>query len=276
MNEGKNTISTDVFFQRFTVRITSEVVPGVFSTGTGFFYQFQVSGKSFPCIVTNTHVIGDGHKVTLVFSKKDANDKPAKEYYRFDGNVSGLVMGHPKGLDLSILFVNPIREKARAEGSELFIATLLKENIPTPDYLNNHLSAVEDVLVVGYPDGIWDEVNNLPVVRKGITATPLKFDFKGRHEFLIDCAVFPGSSGSPVLVYNKGTFPDGKIIKIGERILFVGIVSKVFLHDIDGKFRMVQIPTATQAQLYSQVPNNLGIVISASELFEFETSLALL
>ena len=96
MNEGKNVIPTDEFFQRFTIRIVSEVNPGVFSTGTGFFYQFQVSGKTFPCVVTNTHVIGDGHRVTLIFSKKAAGGRPAKEHYRFDGDVSSLVMKHQK------------------------------------------------------------------------------------------------------------------------------------------------------------------------------------
>ncbi|MBE6127346.1 MAG: trypsin-like peptidase domain-containing protein [Erysipelotrichaceae bacterium] len=275
MNEGKNTISADEFFQRFTIRIVSEVAPGILSTGTGFFYQFQVSGKTFPCVVTNTHVIGDGHRVTLVFSKKGADGGPAKEHYRFDGDVSSLVMRHPQGIDLSILFVNPIYEKAHADGSELFIATLLKENIPTLDYLNSHLSTVEDVIVVGYPDGIWDEINNLPIIRKGITATPVRIDFKGRHEFLIDCAIFPGSSGSPVLVYNKGSFSDGASITLGERLLFVGVVSQTYLHDVDGKFRVVQIPTAVQTQLYSQVPNNLGIVIKSSELFGFESALSL-
>ena len=27
------------------------------------------------------------------------------------------------------------------------------------------LNAVEEILMVGYPDGLWDEANNLPVAR---------------------------------------------------------------------------------------------------------------
>lgn len=52
--------------------------------------------------------------------------------------------------------------------------------------------------MVGYPDGIWDEFNNQPIVRRGITATHPKNDFNGKGEFLIDAVCFPGSSGSPV------------------------------------------------------------------------------
>ena len=87
---------------------------------------------------------------------------------------------------------------------------------------------------------------------------------------------FRGQAGPLFWFYNKGTFSDGANITLGERLLFVGVVSQTFLHDVDGKFRMVQIPTAVQTQLYSQVPNNLGIVIKASELFEFESALSLM
>ena len=51
--------------------------------------------------------------------------------------------------------------------------------------------------MIGYPDGIWDSVNNLPVIRKGITATHPHISWNGKTEFLTDIASFPGSSGSP-------------------------------------------------------------------------------
>src|SRR5690606_27633581 len=55
------------------------------------------------------------------------------------------------------------------------------------------------VTMVGYPTGLWDDVNNYPLLRKGSVATHPHIDFKGKKEFLIDIPLYPGSSGSPVL-----------------------------------------------------------------------------
>lgn len=60
--------------------------------------------------------------------------------------------------------------------------------------------------MIGYPNGLWDSQNNLPIIRRGITATSVKKDYNGKKEFLIDAAVFPGSSGSPVFIFNEGSY----------------------------------------------------------------------
>ena len=64
------------------------------------------------------------------------------------------------------------------------------------------------------------------VTRQGITATPIWNQFKGDKVFLIDAGVFPGSSGSPVFIYNRGTFPTKDGIAVGNRIMFVGILTE--------------------------------------------------
>jgi hypothetical protein len=69
-------------------------------------------------------------------------------------------------------------------------------HIPTPEDLEN-ISAIEDIYMVGYPIALWDPYNVLPLARKGVTATPYKYDFNGKKEFLVDISVFEGSSGSP-------------------------------------------------------------------------------
>jgi len=61
--------------------------------------------------------------------------------------------------------------------------------------------------MVGYPVGIWDSANNMPVIRRGITATHPGKDYEGKSEFMIDAACFPGSSGSPVFLFNLGSYP---------------------------------------------------------------------
>jgi hypothetical protein len=95
------------------------------------------------------------------------------------------------------------------------------------------LDAIEEVVFVGYPDGLFDEVNYLPLTRRGITASPPTADFNGRPVFLIDGSVFPGSSGSPVLILQTGSYA-GRTgsINLGERVVFMGVVAAVYQREV--------------------------------------------
>lgn len=60
--------------------------------------------------------------------------------------------------------------------------------------------------MIGYPIGLWDDVNNLPLIRKGITSIHPAIDFRGRSIGVADLACFHGSSGSPILIANEGMY----------------------------------------------------------------------
>jgi hypothetical protein len=62
------------------------------------------------------------------------------------------------------------------------------------------------VSFIGYPEGRFDIVHNLPILRKGYIATLPSIDFNGSKQILIDAQVFPGSSGSPVFIIEKDKF----------------------------------------------------------------------
>ncbi|MFR3321383.1 MAG: hypothetical protein ACLTSZ_09905 [Lachnospiraceae bacterium] len=79
-----------------------------------------------------------------------------------------------------------------------------------------YFAAIEDITFIGYPSGLYDSVNKLPIIRQGITATPIWNQFNGENVFLIDAGVFPGSSGSPVFIYNHGSYPTKDGIAIGD------------------------------------------------------------
>jgi hypothetical protein len=74
-------------------------------------------------------------------------------------------------------------------------------------------------------------VNKLPIIRQGITATPIWNQFNGENVFLIDAGVFPGSSGSPVFIYNHGAYPTKDGIAIGNRLLFIGVISETMIRN---------------------------------------------
>lgn len=131
------------------------------------------------------------------------------------------------------------------------------------------LDALEDVVFIGYPNGIWDTQNYLPIIRRGITATPIMIDFQNAPQFLVDASVFPGSSGSPVFLYNTGTYQqkNGATV-VGSRVLFLGVIASVFYREDTGRIEMMAVPTAAVPVAVFQQMINLGVVFKARTILE--------
>jgi len=140
--------------------------------------------------------------------------------------------------------------------------------IPSQDQIER-LDAIEPVTFIGYPNGIWDSKNFLPVARRGSTASPIQVDFEGTPRFLIDASVFGGSSGSPVFLFNQGMFTDKSgDTSIASRLLFVGVVAAVFFRTQFNQIVAVPIPTQTQPMARQQEMIDLGIVFKARTVVE--------
>lgn len=259
-----------------TIRIET-TVPGGVSTGTGFFFNFNENtdtGMHVPAIVTNKHVIENAITGKLRFSIADSERKRLNGKY-FDltvENFEDLWIKHPEtDVDLCILPIANIHLQIRKSGHELYYIALNRDLIPNSSDLEKNFSRIEEITVVGYPDGIWDSQNNNPIVRKGITATPLQNDFEDSPRFLIDSAIFSGSSGSPVFIFNQGSYstPNGTV-NISSRLKLVGIVYAVAQHAVSGEIEIVEIPTSKKQVAHTLIPNNLGVTIHARKLLDFE------
>jgi hypothetical protein len=124
--------------------------------------------------------------------------------------------------------------------------------------------------MVGYPTGLSDTVNHKPIVRKGITATNIKNDYQGKPQFLIDCACYPGSSGSPVFLVNQGiiTLPKHERPYMGSRILLLGILCAGPQFQASGQIIFANLPV--QPKPLTNIPMNLGVVIKSREILAFE------
>ena len=135
------------------------------------------------------------------------------------------------------------------------------------------LSALEELVMVGYPIGLWDKNNNFPIFRKGYTASHPAIDFNESGIGLVDMACFPGSSGSPIYILNEGGYKDkvGNLNWGQSRIIFIGTLFSGPIYDATGKLVVTDIPTSNQVvESYTGIMVNLGYYIKSSEILEFK------
>lgn len=259
-----------------TARIETEDASGNGYSGTGFFFSLKVKDKNIPLLVTNKHVVRGMRKGRFLFTIADANGNPDYvNHFAFDvdGTFETMWKFHPHDdVDLCVLPIAPLLNAAIAKGKHLFYRTLGEELIPD-DTDKSNLDAIEDIIMVGYPNGLWDQVNNMPIIRKGITATNVSLDYNGKKEFLIDAACFPESSGSPVLICNTGGYTDKHgCMRMGTpRIHLLGILYAGPQMSVTGDLKVVTVPESQQKAIsVSSIPNNLGFIIKYERLLDFK------
>ena len=244
----------------------------VHTSGTGFIYgACQCEKGHFSVLITNKHVIDDIESCELTFHLQDEDGHVLNEnlIYRLDGINKDTWLRHPDSkIDLAMLNLSPIFEHISNSGKKVFYTCLDSTLIPNQEDVNS-FSVIEDIIMLGYPNGIIDEKNNLPIVRKGITATSYYTDFNGNKQFLADISCYPGSSGSPILVFQEGVTKNkyGNVSIGGNKIKLLGINSGVYLNTITGD--LVTQKTDLIKPLLS-VPNNLAIIIKSEMLLDFD------
>jgi len=267
-----STVAEQLFFT--TVRIDTKTANGGHGSGTGFFFSHKFGGdKEALFCVTNKHVVNGMRGGGFSFLKQK-NDLPTLgdgfklEVSEADWN--NLWFGHPDpDVDIAVCpllpLLNFVKEK---HGVDLFLRAVETGMIPSSQQIAE-LDAVEEVTFIGYPNGIWDSKNLLPVARRGTTASPIEVDFEGTPRFLIDASVFGGSSGSPVFILNQGSYAmKNGGVAIGSRFYFVGVVAAVFFRTQLNQIISVPIPTGTQPMAQQQEMIDLGIVFKARTCVE--------
>ena len=241
-----------------TARIQTVDAAGEEYTATGFFIHFcQKGSRKITALITNRHVVADARAWTFHMTVEGSNGMPIYgKHFPVDLKAGELDwVFHPDGdVDLAALPIAPLTKRARELGTPAFFAGVGMEFLARESDLNE-LSAVEEILTVGYPRGYWDEHNNMPIARRGVTATAPYLDFEGRKEFAIDCASFRGSSGSPVYLYNIGSYlnKSGTLV-LGNRVKLIGVLWGVPRPILQGTVSVQAIPI--QRQITTSTPGD--------------------
>jgi len=239
------------------------------TAGTGFFFSYN--GCVF--LITNKHVIKDmstGSFSLLQSNNNTVDNVPvfgAKEDFHF---LNSEFIGHPNpNIDVTVMNISQKMNDYYTSGKSLYLHHVSKDLMPTPLDYETIISPIENIIFVGYPDGLHDTNNNLPIVRRGITASPCFYDFKGKNSrnediggektFLVDASVFPGSSGSPVFIYYPWIYPDQNgNLNIGSKLFFLGIIARRTFGNESRKILGIDI--------YQEI--DLGVVYKSDTIIE--------
>ena len=253
-----------------TLRIEAQ---GRVGTGTIVSHKWG-DGKEGPFLVTNRHVIAGTQEGRITFTLAGTADESpipllGQSHSLTFGDAAWRWTEHPSAeIDIAVLPLGPAINQVSDKGVHVFYKSIPTDLVPKPDDIAE-FDAVEEVLFVGYPSGLYDKANNLPIARKGITATPSSVDYEAKPVFLIDASVFPGSSGSPVFLYNIGAWSarDG-VLRSGQRLFWLGVLGSVYLREDDSVLRFHEIPAAMRPVLKTQQMIDLGIVYKAHTAVE--------
>ena len=240
------------------------------STDAGFFFEFTFSdNKVVPIIITNKHVVNNNQKEMVEFFLHTKNgDSP--DYEKLNISFTTDWHLHP-AQDLCFCFVAHLFSQIKQQKQKDVFYIPITENLIWDNSKLEELSAIEDVVMVGYPSGLWDQKNNLPLFRKGITSSHPAIDFNNKNVGVVDMACFPGSSGSPIFILNENGYTNKKGTYLGsKRLIFLGVLFQGPQFNAKGELIVEDIPTQQKISAVTPVMINLGYYIKAAEILAFK------
>lgn len=250
---------------------TVKLVASDGSSGTGFFYNFSVNDKIYPTIITNKHVVNNNpNEIMTFYVHLKTGDCSSDESYNVT-YASNWIFHSSK--DLCFCFINPLFEEVKKFTCKDVFYIANDDSIVATQQKLDELSALEELVMVGYPIGLWDSKNNFPIFRRGYTASHPATDFNKNGIGLVDMACFPGSSGSPIYILNENGYSDknGNTYLGRSRVILLGVLYAGPEYNAQGDIIVKTIPTQQKIQTTTPIMINLGYYVKSNELNEFRT-----
>lgn len=230
--------------------------------GTGFLLSAKLNEQqSILLLISNKHVLESGKRIRILFHKKSPNDLGPElgRTYEVCLNHTSLLIEHPDpDIDIACLnisyFINNLL-------NEIYFKFVDESLLASFD--EEELDIAQRVFFIGYPDDRFDYVHNLPIVRAGIIASHPKIDFNGKKQFIIDAQVFPGSSGSPVIINLTYENYKNRIVLGEHKIRLLGIVSATMI-----RYNQLKALPTNLSNLVSTETIGLGIVFKSTAIRE--------
>lgn len=190
--------------------------------GTGFLLGDEKKEKIF--VITNKHVLNSDvskrqnfTRIKFVFNIENESNKISRHEVeatvKYEGSdKNGIIREHPdNNTDVMAFNITDLLNKV----PPLSIKGIPYEYLASPRIIEEmNIKIADEIMVLGYPflNKLRHQVSNFPLVRQGIIASQINenledFGFGDDEKdkrilrgFLIDGAIIPGSSGSPVIL----------------------------------------------------------------------------
>ena len=226
---------------------------------TGFFYVRE--GKTY--LITNMHVVKDFEiadrkidpdclRLMLHTNARDIRENMPLEIPLYKDRKP-VWFSHPSYPDSKIdiavipLDQNKLEKKYTYRG-------LSQEVLYPSKYI---IQPGEEIFVMGYPLGIFDNFHNLPLSRDAMIASVYGVPFRNMPFFLIDSKLNPGMSGGPVFTKPRNIFQnsDGNTNMVsGSPIYFLGVHSATLSAILqDGSREQLELGTVWYAKLIEEI-----------------------
>ena len=203
--------------QKVILKSTVYIKNSFGNVGTGFLISKSVEeNRKGLFLITNKHMLrkdGAGEYTKSIDVRFYAIDQAkGVEWVRIpvlldDNQFANIVFMHPKEeIDIVGILISPIAAQMQDRISFMNLGedTIVTREISQKEYIDSG----EDLVVLGYPAGIFSENNYLPLMKSGLLASSSSEDLllklgnkeiKGKI-YLVEGALFGGNSGGPVLV----------------------------------------------------------------------------
>ena len=214
------------------VKLYVETLNGESATATSFFYKFYKNDGERIVLITNKHVLNDIKEITFFLHSSFEAPGITRKFTLSGNDLGRIIVNHPSSFDICALDIDKYLY------NDAYYCLEQKNIIDFNEAEENNI--MENIFIVGYPIGLEDNLNKLPIFTTGTTATSLKIDYNGLPMMVINAFALPGSSGSPVF------------IKKNNDVKLIGIISS-------GNLLMENIPV-----------DNLCYAIKASLISEIE------
>jgi len=241
------------------------------SYGTGFFFVPAImstkSGEQATklSIITNKHVIANADEIGFVISTSNLDGSDVEHEYRVINSAHAITHPNPN-IDLCAFDITNVQvDIANRQRRAMQIAVSFDDIAADDDYFKN-LLPLEQVLMVGYPTGLWDEVNNGALARSGVLASNPAHDFKGKPDIVVDLACFPGSSGSPVFLFNPVGYQTRAANIMGSRVKLIGVLYAGPTADARGIVTSQPAPVSIGQEVSVRTMMNLGYAVKTTQL----------
>lgn len=182
------------------------------------------------------------NKETLMESVKLLEDK---EIDVVAINITSFIMDFIKNKDQTIIYP----------------CNLTTENFPRKTI--EKFEVADEVLIVSYPLGFYDNHNNFPIVKSGIISSGWGLNFRNQKLFEVDIQLYPGSSGGLVISKPKNIlFQDGTLYQSEKKqFVFLGIYSGEYTikktNTNDGKTETIEYKLGLGNVWYSEIVDEI-------------------